>query len=208
MSDKASRVLAVCVLLLLSIPALAVAQSAGSPPRTVRERTREMLSGVEDVPSADAWRRVGPSVIPVLMGLYNDQGEAFFIRARAVSALGAFAVPEVRTFLVGVADADGQGDLMIGYAVTALGTAFGRDAIDDLRRYLAHDEPVVREAAARQLGALGTAEAQRSLRARLAAEPLPHVRETIQRALRVASTTTPTGPTPTTPTGPRDGRVR
>ena len=142
-----------------------------------------MLSGIEDVPSLEDWRRVGPDALPHLLALYNDVDEVPFVRLRAVGATAAFPQPAVRTFLTAVASAREQSDLFIAEAVNAMGRAFGGQALEDLVGYLGHPEPVVREAAARRLGAIGSPPATSALRSRLRLERRPHVRTTIQRAL-------------------------
>jgi len=173
------RSIAVSVLLLCALPSLASAQAAPS-----RERVRQMLSGVEDTPSDEGWRRLGDGVIPVLIDLYDDPDEAPYVRLRAIGATAAFPRPAVRTFLLAVARLEGQGDLFVREALLALARGFGAAASGDLRPFLAHDEPVVREAAARALGQVGDAGATRALRARLAVERDATVREAIEAALR------------------------
>lgn len=162
------------------MPSLAAAQSNGP----TRAQVRELLSGIEDTPSDTDWHRIGERVLPILMELANDANEPPFIRWRAVGATAAFPRPAVRTFLVALGRVDGQDDLMLAQVVNALGRGFGDGALQELDRYLRHREPVVREAAARQLGRLQSQRAQTALRAQLRVERLPHVRVTIERALR------------------------
>ncbi|MCA9606340.1 MAG: HEAT repeat domain-containing protein [Myxococcales bacterium] len=173
------RPLAVGLFFLLALPTLASAQAAPS-----RERVREMLSGIEHTPSDADWQRLGDGVLPVLMELYQHTDEAPYVRMRAVGAVGAFPRPAVRTFLLAVARAEGQNDLMVREAVVTLARAFGPDAVGDLRPFLAHDEVVVREATARALGRVGTRDATAALRQRLSVERDVVVREAIEAALR------------------------
>lgn len=164
------------------LPAAAAAQTQRRAP--TRAQVRELLSGIEDVPSAEDWRRVGDGALPHLIALYTDASEPPYVRLRAVGATAAFPSPAVRTFLEAVAGAEDQSDLFIAEALAALGRAFGEDAVPAIDDYLSHAEPVVREAAARQLGRIGNAPARRALQARLRAEDVAHVRATIERALR------------------------
>ncbi len=171
-------------MLLPALFLLALVPSFASAQQPSRERVREMLSGIEDVPTADEWRRVGDGALPVLIELYADASEAPFVRLRAVGAVAAFPREATRTFLLAVASAPRQSDLFIREAVLALGRAFGQRAVTDIRPYLAHRESVVREAAARALGAIGGPDATRALQGRLASEPDLVVRESIEAALR------------------------
>jgi HEAT repeat protein len=165
--------------ILILVPAAGFAQASPS-----RERVVQMLSGIEDVPTDEAWRRLGDGAIPVLVDLYADRSAPPYVRLRAVGAVGAFPRPATRTFLLAVANAEGQSDLFVREAVNSLARAFGRNAIRDLAPFLSHAEPVVREATARALGRIGGADAQRLLRARLGTERDAVVREAIELAVR------------------------
>jgi len=164
---------------LLLAPALASAQAAPS-----REQVRAMLSGIEDTPTETDWRRLGDGALPVLIDLYTDRTAPGFVRLRAVGATAAFPRAATRTFLLAVANAEGQSDLFVREAVNALARGFGQAASADVARFLGHRAPVVREAAARALGRMGGDGATRALRLRLGDESDVVVRESIQRALR------------------------
>ncbi|MCB9614445.1 MAG: HEAT repeat domain-containing protein [Sandaracinus sp.] len=160
------------VLSLLLFASPLVAQR-GAPSR---DQVRAMLSGVDTAPSDEAWRRLGPDTLAVLVALYDDQSTPFFVRMRAVSAAAHYPTPATRTFLEAVARAPGQRDLIVRRAVVALGRAFGADALDSVRPYLAHPEASVREGAVKTILAMGTPAAQAALRQRAAVETDPTVR--------------------------------
>lgn len=168
-----------CLVVILAFPAVVSAQAAPS-----RDRVREMLSGIEHTPTDADWQRVGDGALPVLIDLYQSSTEPPYVRLRAVGATGAFPRPAVRTFLLAVARADGQTDLLVREAVVTLARAFGAASVGDLVPFLAHDEPVVREATATALGRIGTPDATAALRARLRVEREGAVRAAIQSALR------------------------
>lgn len=164
---------------LLVAPALAAAQNAPT-----REQVRAMLSGIEDTPTEADWRRLGDGALPVLIDVYTDRTAPGFVRLRAVGATAAFPRAATRTFLLAVANAEGQSDLFVREAVNALARGFGQAASGDVAGFLGHEAPVVREAAARALGRIGGADATRALQQRLGDERDVVVRESIQRALR------------------------
>lgn len=168
-----------CLVLVLGLPCLASAQTAPS-----RERVRELLSGIEHTPSDADWQRIGEGALPILIELSQSPSEAPYVRLRAVGATGAFPRPAVRTFLLAVARVEGQSDLMVREAVVTLARAFGASAVADVAPFLAHEEPVVREATARALGRIRTPAAASALRARLPEERDGVVRDAIQTALR------------------------
>lgn len=152
------------------------AQDSSSSRRTVRA----MLSGVETVPSPEAWRRLGPGALATLVAVYDDPTTPYFMRLRAVSAAAHFPSPAAKTFLEAVAHAPGQRDLMVRRAVVALGEAFGADALASLRPFLQHPEASVREGAARTIAAMNTPEARAALEARAAVETDTAVRAALE----------------------------
>lgn len=164
--------------LLAAAPAPAFAQNGPT-----RAQVRQLLSGIEDTPSAEDWRRIGDGALPILIALYQDVDEPAYVRLRAVGATAAFPRRAVRTFLLGVARLEGQGDLYVREALFALARGFGRDAVQEVASFLAHDEPTVREGAALALGRIGGRAAEAALRARLRVERDRLVRAAIQRAL-------------------------
>lgn len=175
----AVRPAAVVIVLCALAPRLVSAQAAPS-----HERVREMLSGIEDVPSDADWRRLGDGVLPVLIDLSDDTSQPPYVRLRAVGATGAFPRAAVRVFLLAVARVEGQSDLLVREALVTLARAFGSAAVGDLVPFLRHDEVVVRDAAARSLGTIGGSAATRALHERLRVERDDTVRRTIERALR------------------------
>jgi HEAT repeat protein len=160
-----------------------VTPSAHATPPS-KAQVRQLLSGYEDVPGAETWRRLGPETLAVLVSLYDDPEEAPYVRLRAVSVVSHYPTPATRTFLLAVARAPRQSDLFVREAVLSLGAAFGPRAVDDIRPFLASRHVVVREGATLALSRVGTDAAREALRARLAVEPAPHVREAIARGLR------------------------
>lgn len=134
--------------------AIATPTAFADPPS--RTQVRQLLSGFETVPGADAWARLGPQTLGVLVALYADTSERPYVRLRAVSVAAFYPSPAARTFLLGVARAPRQGDLFVREAVLALGRAFGPRAVDDLRPFLTSPMPVVREATVAALTRIGT----------------------------------------------------
>ena len=172
-------------LLLILFGAIALpprSAAAQAPPSEAH--VRELLSGIESVPTDADWRRLGDGALPVLIDLFNRPTEAPYVRLRALGATGAFPRPAVRTFLLAAARADNQSDLLIREAVVTLARAFGAASVSDIAPFLSHREVVVRDATARALGRIGGARALRVLRSRLALERDAGVRSSIEGALR------------------------
>ncbi len=170
------------LVLLTGLATLLVASSAYATPPSKVELSR-LLSGYEDVPPASAFRTWGPETLSVLVELYQDAEQPPFVRMRAVSAAAYYPSPAARTFLLAVARAPRQSDLFVREAVMSLGRAFGPRAVDDVRPYLRHDEPVVREGAVIALSRIRTPEALTALRTRLPDERAAHVRDRIRAAI-------------------------
>lgn len=165
----------------LGVGLLVPAGASATPPS--KAQLRALLSGFEHTPDAQTWRALGREALPVLIDLYDDADAPPYVRLRAVHAVSFYPTPATRTFLLAVAAAPRQSDLFVRQAVLSLGRAFGARAVDDLRPFLSHDEPVVRESAAAALGRVRTDAALSALRGRLSVETSAQVRETIERAL-------------------------
>jgi HEAT repeat protein len=170
------------LLAVVTLATLLVSASAEATPPSKAELSR-LLSGYEDVPPASAFGAWGPETLSVLVDLYQDTDQPPFVRIRAVSAAAHYPTPAARTFLLAVARAPRQSDLFIREAVVSLGRAFGPRAVDDVRPFLRHREPVVREGAVIALNRIHTPEALSALRTRLPDEHADHVRERIREAV-------------------------
>ena len=168
------------LLLLLALSAVTAPASADAPSI---DTVRAMLSSFEQGPGRLQWRALGADTVAVLEALYDNGNEAGFVRMRAVAASAHFPIPATRRFLLRVASAEGQSDLFIRQAVTGLGQAFGDDALEDLRPYLAHQQYVVRDAAVRALGAMRAPLARQLLEARALVESEDAVRRSLAEAL-------------------------
>lgn len=149
-----------------------------------KDRVRQLLSAIDQMPPATVWRALGPGTLGVLIELYDDPSEAPYIRMRTLVAAQHYPVPAARTFLNAAASARGQSDLFVRQALISLGRAFGERAIDDVRPYLTHADADVREGAVLSLSRIGTEAARAALRDRLPRERNEIVRTALQRALR------------------------
>ncbi|MEO0326177.1 MAG: HEAT repeat domain-containing protein [Myxococcota bacterium] len=171
----------------LLVASLAFVMLAGSPRLVAAqgpapEVVRAMLSGYESVPSLAEWRRLGPETLRVLVALYEAPDTAPYVRLRAVAATAAFPTTATRTFLLRVASG-ASSDLIAREAVLTLGRAFGDGARGELAPFLSHRLPLIREAAARALGRIGTPGCRALLEVRLETEGHPAVRAAVTRAL-------------------------
>ncbi|MEM1418533.1 MAG: HEAT repeat domain-containing protein [Myxococcota bacterium] len=167
-------------------PAAAQTESAPTAAEPGSDAVRAMLSGYESVPTLAEWRRLGPAVLPVLIRLYEARETAPYVRLRAIAATAAFPTELTRTFLRTVAQT-ATSDLIAREAVLTLGRAFADGIAEDVAPFLQHDAPVVREAAARTLGRVGTPGCRALLEARLPSEAHPVVRTALVRALARAT---------------------
>ncbi len=149
-----------------------------------KDRVRQLLSAIDQMPPQTVWRAMGSDTLGVLIELYNDTHEAPFVRMRTLVAAQYYPIPAARTFLNAAAAAPGQSDLFVRQALLSLGRAFGERAIDDVRPYLTHADADVREGAVLSLSRINTDAARAVLRNRLPRERSELVRTAMQRALR------------------------
>jgi len=172
------------------------AAMADPPPR---ETVVAMLSTIEEGPGADAWRRLGPETLGVLVDLYGDGAQPRFVRRRAVAAAAYFPGPAAKTFLLAVARAPGQHDLTARTAILALGRAFGHRVVPELAGFLSHADPDVREGAVIALVRVNTPRARAALDAHRTAEDRGYIAERIDRCLARPAAPAPAGDPGTTP---------
>lgn len=147
----------------------------------LRDQVLPQLQGIEDPPSAEALRALGPGVAAELLELSEDGELPRSVRAKAVHALGWFPSPETRAALV--ARLDGSDRILARKAAYALGEGWGAGAIPELTRALEAPDSHLREAAARALGGVDSPEAVAVLEARLAVEESSSVKATITKSL-------------------------
>lgn len=174
-------------LLILACLATALwsAEARATPPS--KAELAQLLSGYEEVPPRSTFRAWGPATLSVLIELYQDVDQQPFVRLRAVRGAAHYPSPAARTFLLAVARAPRQSDLFVREAVVSLGLAFGPRAVDDVRPFLRHPEPVVREGAVIALGRIRTPESLAALRVRLGDERTAHVVDRIRQTLAASA---------------------
>lgn len=145
---------------LLALPSLAHAQTT---PGISRDALVTMLSGFEDVPTLAQIRALGPSAVPMLIALHDDAQVIQPVRLRAVQAMGAFATPEARTFLLRVIADPAESPVVVRRATAALAQSQGASAIPQISGLLTSQERAIREGAIEALGGIGTAAARQAL---------------------------------------------
>jgi len=183
--------------------------TAGAEPPP-RGTVLAMLSTIERGPEADAWRRLGPETVGVLVDVYQDPSVPRILRRRAVEAAAHFPGPATKTFLLAVAQAPGQHDLVLRTALLALGRAFGAGVVPELAEFLGHRDRDVREGAIMALAQVNTPPARAALIAHRDREARGYLVERIDQALaRPPRPDPPSGAPPPRDTtggpGDRDG---
>ncbi len=162
---------------------LGPAPEAASAQEAAQRRLAQALSGYESIPDASWWQARGPDTVATLRALYRDQQQPAFVRQRAVRAASFYSTDEAREFLLSVARQPGQRDLLIREALLGLARAFAERAGDAIARFLDHERPLVRGAAAEALGAIKSDSWRPAIERRLRSERDATVRAALQRAL-------------------------
>lgn len=148
----------------------------------LRDAVMSELSGIEDPPTAESLRALGEAVGPELLEIAQDTEVGKSKRGRAVHALGWFPTPAARSFLdLAIA---GQDARLARKAAYALANGWGDAALPQLSGALASTDVQTRIAAAGALAIVGTEPAREALKARLADESEPAVRESIESAIQ------------------------
>ncbi len=169
---------------------LCVALAAPALAAPARKNTvRANLQARELVPmSAEDWKKLGHGVDALLDEAFHDRTLLLAHRARALGALAKVGGPRAdRTLSAVLADRRAQ-PALLAVAVEAyaahLGGAHPAVALGHGKRLLAHEDWLVRQAAARALGRLATTGARAALSARRAREPHGAVKVAIDEALK------------------------
>ncbi|MBI3185838.1 MAG: HEAT repeat domain-containing protein [Myxococcales bacterium] len=152
-------------------------------PQDMKVRVLALISGYERVPTEEEFKELGPGALAVLDELYADASQLPTTRTRAVASMALVDNPEAEKRLQDLV-ADPKVDVQYrSTAVAALAHRAGEKALSTLAPLLESEEPRMRDAAARALGRIGTAEARKTLEERLGKEQDAAVREAIQQSL-------------------------
>ncbi len=165
----------------VAITAFALVASAQSV--DVPAEVHELLGGIEYVPTAAEWQKLGPDAAVTLRAIAGSPKERPSKRSRAISAMAHFPTPETQAFLEGLAADTNSKPKFRGKALRALAVGFKSGALPTLKTFAADANSTVREDAILGLGTVATPEAKVVLEQRLQLETKVHLRETIQKSL-------------------------
>lgn len=170
----------------------APAQNAGAggsssnlPPRTrdMEASVNALLNGYERVPTAEDWKRLGPTAYTVLDRLIASPDTLPSVKSRAISSLVHVQNPEALPRLEGLVKDAALAPPLRATAVLALAARGGQPTQTTLAPLLQNPDARVREAAARALGRLASPTAREALELRLADEKDTAVRQAIEAGL-------------------------
>jgi len=168
-------------LLLVLTALLAAPVTAQETDEDLRRSVETLLGGFEK-PAGDAdWAALGEPAVPHLLAIARDEAQPRSTRARAITAMGNFDTPDVRSYLVEILD---SGDATLQRkALRPLARTAGAEEMSRIAGFLDSDNTTLREAAAHALGLIGTDEARALLTARLAVETSEAVTQAIEEEL-------------------------
>ncbi len=147
----------------------------------LREPLMELLNAYEHGATDEDLAKLGDGVVDELLAIAADPDVPHSRRGRAVSALGAYEQPQVRTFLTTQLGSDDH--YMARKAVQAFGRAFPQDAPESVGPLLTHDDVQLRLAAVHTLERLEDDEATELLRKRRKKENNDTVKAALDKAL-------------------------
>jgi HEAT repeat protein len=172
------------VLQALAVVAItAFALTASAQNLDIPAEVHELLGGIEYVPTAAEWQKLGPDAAVTLKAIAGSPKERPSKRSRAISALAHFPTADTKAFLTGLAADTNLKGKFRGKALRALAHGFKADSVSVLTTYAADTNATVREDAVLGLGHVATPEAKDVLKKRLELETKVHLRETIQKSL-------------------------
>lgn len=153
-------------------------------PENVRAKVETLLSGYEYVPTNEDWKRVGPGALDVLVQIANDPAQLPTRRTRAVASMAQVENPKATDTLLTLANDSKVEVRYRSTAVEALGAKLGDAALPKVSPLLNAKDAELREASARAIARMNTADARKTLESRLEKEQDPAVRDALQRGLK------------------------
>lgn len=146
-------------------------------------RVEGLLSGYELVPTAEDWAKAGdPVSVAARLMVLADDGARGVTQVRAMSSLAHFPTPEVEAFLGARATDVTRSPRIRGKAAIAWAAVAQERAAPAVVTLLAQADPRLREDATRALRLLAAPEVDALLDARVAEEPLPHLKDALRAA--------------------------
>ncbi|MCB9675926.1 MAG: HEAT repeat domain-containing protein [Alphaproteobacteria bacterium] len=147
----------------------------------LREPLMELLNAYEHGASAEDLTRLGDGVVAELLEIAADSGVPHSRRGRAVSALGHYPEPRVRSFLD--AQLTGSDAFLQRKATGALAKAFRDDALPSLAPALEAEDAQLRLATVHAVGQLDSKAARDLLQARVRREKDDNVKSVLKSTL-------------------------
>lgn len=180
MAKMKTTLLAAMVATTLGAPASAAAPGPTMAPGPTIET---LLSGYEYVPTAEDWARAGSpaEVAAELMRIADDPTQGVQ-RQRALSSLAHFPGPATEAFLSARAGDPATPTRLRGKALIAWGFVARDRAAPMIAAFLTEPDAGLREDAVRALRVMAAPEVEAFLAARVAREPVPHVKAALSGA--------------------------
>ena len=170
------------LLVVLLIP-LSVTPRASAEDKSQKEKVLDLLTGYEFTADKQDWDAIGQGARDILMEVYLDTEQKKIVRARAIMALRYFSDEAVKQFLLGILYKEDQDEKFLRKGLYSLSSGFGKEVLKDLAIFLSHDNPDVREAAARSVGKIATKKSLNHLKKRLKAEKNEMVKMVIRQMI-------------------------
>jgi len=168
----------IVLLLSLALPAVAFADSPAE-----RARVEALLLGYHSSPDRAALEAATPDPEGTLLGLLADKSRSPVVRLRVVDALGHVPSLRVRGVLHRMARSDAAPVVDRAHAATALLFAWGDGALHSVEPLLRAADPVLRLAVADGLVRYAGRAGRRAVRAALAREKAPALRDQLRALL-------------------------
>lgn len=145
-----------------------------------------MLSAIDGLPDPSAWRDLGPTCVPVLLGVAQDAQQPTFRRARALVVLGHFQDRSAAAALERVLGDASSDAALRRHAMLGLSHSAPERALPHVAQALESEDASLRHVAIKILGARPSPEARRLLYGRRDREARPFLVRQIDAALAAA----------------------
>lgn len=168
---------------LLALLALTVGGTANAASPKLTQEVKELLSGIEFVPSHSDWKRLGPAAAEVLRDIAKSPRTLATTRGRAISALVHFSGAESYDTLTAVLKSSKAPKVLKRKAIHVLALGYGNRPVKLLKPFLSHKSRLLRGAAIKAFGTINSKKTIGLLRGRLKVEKSKYLRNVIKDSI-------------------------
>ncbi|MFU8806135.1 MAG: HEAT repeat domain-containing protein [Bradymonadaceae bacterium] len=148
-----------------------------------KETITLLLSDYHGVPTRASLLAVSPTARDILLDMARDEDLFSLYRHRALAALGHWPDAQVQSLMFGLLKSDETSEVLQHHLLGIVANAFGKDAVEVIAPYLAHEDVQLRLSAVGALSRIPHGDAEKVLQHAVSEEKNAVVRERLEDSL-------------------------